>query len=46
MMRIGQITSAGYQIEVEWECEFEEEILTSHSDLNTHPVVLHSPLNT
>jgi len=46
MMRIEQITRAGYQVEVVWECEFDEEILTRHPDLKTHPVVLHSPLNT
>ena len=35
-----------YQVEVQWECEFDEEILTHHPDLKSHPLVLHSPLNT
>jgi len=45
MMRIEQITRAGYQVEVQWECE-SDEILTRHPDLKAHPVELHSPLNT
>jgi len=35
MMRIEQITRAGYQVEEQWECEFDEEILTRHPDLKT-----------
>jgi len=46
MMRIEQITRAGYQVEVQWECEYEEEILPRHPELKTHPVVGHIPLNT
>jgi len=45
-MRIEQITRAAYQVEIQWECDFDVEILTRHPDLKTHPVVLHSPLNT
>ena len=41
-----EITRAGYEVELQWECEFDEEILTRHPDLKTHPVVLHCPLNT
>jgi len=46
MMQIEQITRAGYQVDLQWECKFDEEILTRHPDLKTHPVVLQSPLNT
>jgi len=46
MMRIEQITRAGYQVEIRWECGFYQEILTHHPDLKKHPVVLHSSLNT
>jgi len=35
MMGIEQITRAGYQVEVRWESDFEEEILTRHPDLKT-----------
>jgi len=45
MVRIEQITRAGYQVEVHWECEFDEEILSRIPILKTHPVVGHSPLN-
>jgi len=46
MMRIEQITRAGYLVEVRCECEFDEEILSRHPELKTHPVVGHSLLNT
>jgi len=46
MVRIERITRAGYQVEIQRECEFDEEILTHHPELKTHPVVGHSPLNT
>jgi len=46
IVRIEQITREGYQVEVEWECELNEEILTRHPELKTHSVVLHSLLNT
>ena len=46
MMRIEQITRAIYPVEVQWECEFDEEILTRHPELKTYPVVGHSPMNT
>ena len=39
--RLEQITRAGYQVKVQWECEFEEK-----PDLHTHPVVRQSPLCT
>jgi len=46
MARIEQITRAGYRVEVQYECAFDEKILTRHPELKTHPVVRHSPLNT
>ena len=46
MARIEQITRAGYRVEVQCECEFDEKMLTRHPELKTHPVVRHSPLNT
>ena len=41
-----QITQAGYQVEVEWECDFDKGILADHPELKTHSVVQHSWLNT
>jgi hypothetical protein len=46
MLRLENITRTGYQVEVVWEYEFDESILTQHSELQTHPQVEHSPLNT
>jgi hypothetical protein len=46
MAIIEQITQAGYHVEMQWECEFDDGILTSHPELKTPPVVQHSPLNT
>ena len=45
MARLERITRAGYQVEVEWECHFDSEIIPHHPYLKTHTVVLHSPLN-
>jgi len=45
MARLEQITTAGYQVEVMWEREFDAGILAHHPELKTHPVVQHSPLN-
>ena len=45
MMRIEQITRAGYQVEVQWECHFDEEILSRCPESKTHRVVGNSPLN-
>jgi len=44
--RIGQIARAGYQIVIEWECKFDEEILLRHTELKMHPIVRQSPLTT
>jgi G:T-mismatch repair DNA endonuclease (very short patch repair protein) len=30
MARLDQITNAGYQVEVQWECEFDKDILLLH----------------
>ena len=46
MARLEQITQAGYQVEVQWECDFDRGILADHRELNLHPIVQHSPLNT
>ena len=46
MVRIQQIRRAGYQVEIQWECEFDEEILTRHPEMKTHRVVRHITLNT
>ena len=46
MARLERITQAGYQVEVEWECHFDSEIMTHHPELKTQPVVQHGPLNT
>jgi len=37
---------AGYKVEVQWECVFDEKILSRHPELKTHPLIRHSPLNT
>ena len=42
---IKQIIRNDFAVEIQWDCEFDEEILTRHPDLKTHPVVRHSPLN-
>jgi hypothetical protein len=46
MAKLKQITQAGYQVEVMWECEFDTSILVHHPELQVHPIVEHSPLNT
>jgi hypothetical protein len=44
MARLAQVTQAGYQVEVQCECEFDKGILAAHPELETHPIVLHEPL--
>ena len=39
MARVEQITQAGYQVEVQWECDFDKGILADHPELKLHPVV-------
>ena len=46
MARIEEFARALYKVEVQWEYEFDEEILSRHPELKTHPLVRHSPLNT
>jgi len=47
MSRIEQITRAGYQAKVQWECEFDaSKIVEQKLELLTHPIVQHSPLKT
>jgi len=41
MSRLEQIIREGYQVKVQWECEFEEKL-----ELLTHPLVRQSPLCT
>ena len=46
MARLEQITRAGYQLELQWECDFDKGISADHPELKLFPVVQHSPLNT
>ena len=46
MARLEQITQARYQVEVQWECDFDKGSLAGHPQLKTHPIIQHSPLNT
>ena len=43
MSRIEQITRAGYQVKVQWECEFDaSKIIEEKPELLTHPIVMQS----
>ena len=44
--RLEQITQVGYQVEVQWECDFDKGILAEHPELKLHPAVQHRQLNT
>jgi hypothetical protein len=46
MSRLAQITQAGYEVEVQWECDFDRDILPKHLELKSHRIVQHSPLKT
>ena len=46
MARLEQITQAGYQVELQWECDCDKGILADDPELKLHPVVQHSSLNT
>jgi len=47
MARIQQITQAGYQVKIQWECEFDESgIVNQKPELLAHPIVEQSPLHT
>jgi G:T-mismatch repair DNA endonuclease (very short patch repair protein) len=41
MARLAKIKEAGYQVEVQWECEFDKVLLAAHPELEAHPIVLH-----
>jgi G:T-mismatch repair DNA endonuclease (very short patch repair protein) len=42
IVRLEEISRAGCQVEVVWECEFDEGILAHHPELATHPLVVQS----
>jgi G:T-mismatch repair DNA endonuclease (very short patch repair protein) len=44
--RLAKITEAGYQAEVQWECDFDKGIIAAQPELEAHPILLHEPLNT
>jgi hypothetical protein len=44
MKRLEKITRAGYQVIVQWECDFVRGILSKHPELHIHPVVDCVPL--
>ena len=45
MSRLEQITQAGYQVKIQWECELDEVgIVNQKPELLTHPIVEQSPL--
>jgi G:T-mismatch repair DNA endonuclease (very short patch repair protein) len=47
LARIEQITQAGYQVKIQWECHFDEAgIEIQKPELLTHPIVEQSPLHT
>jgi hypothetical protein len=47
MERIEQITRAGYEVKVIWECEFDaSKIVEQKPELLTHPIVQYIPLHT
>jgi G:T-mismatch repair DNA endonuclease (very short patch repair protein) len=45
MTRLEQITKAGYEVEIMWECEFDRDILSKHPELGNNPLVQYTPLN-
>jgi len=46
MGRIEQSARACYKVELLWECEVDEKILSRHPELKTRPLVRNSPMNT
>jgi len=47
MSRLEQITREGYQVKIEWECEFDESgIVRRKPELFDYPIVRQSPLRT
>jgi hypothetical protein len=43
MARLEEITRA---VETIWECDFDDDILANHAELQAQPLIEHSPLNT
>ena len=47
MTRLEQITRAGYEVRIQWECEFDDSgIVRQKPELLTHPIVDQTPLKT
>ena len=47
MTRIQEIARAGYNVKIQWECEFDNaKIVEENPELLTHPIVRYSPLKT
>ena len=47
MTRLEQITQAGYEVKIVWECDFDREgIVDEKPELLTHPIVQQTALNT
>ena len=46
METLERMSGAGYTVEVVWECQFEQDHLPRHPELNNHPILQHAPLNT
>ena len=47
MTRIEQITQAGYEVKIAWECDFDREgIVEEKPELLTHPIVQQAALTT
>jgi hypothetical protein len=46
MARLEQIMRVEHHVEVQWECELENEILVRQPELKMHPVVEHESLKT
>jgi G:T-mismatch repair DNA endonuclease (very short patch repair protein) len=40
MARLEQITNAGYQVDVQWECKYDKDILPMHPEMKNHPLFL------
>jgi hypothetical protein len=46
MTRLEQITKAGYEVKVMWECVFDRDILPNHPELLSHVLIQQTPLKT
>ena len=46
MARVEQITRAGYQVRIQWECEFDDAgVVNQKPEMLKHPIVEQSPLH-